>query len=267
MPKENPTLAQEATSGCVAAVSEVLVNHPFWTIKTRRQQGMPFTLSPRVLYSGFFPNMASMMPITAAQMGSFHVFQSVLFADSQDAWSKAASGFSAGAVAAMFAGPVEMVMTHQEPRQRFVATAQALMKQGGVGRLYTGCAMTAMRDGGFTVGYIVAPEVIKPLMQPYFESDKAAVFWSKIVAGVGAAVASQPFDTIKTAQQSAAQSVTDAIKNPFKGGLWRGVRVVSAVYIMSSVKENMNTFFKQNIESPDSNVPREKNVPRRGFSG
>lgn len=263
MPTKNSTMSEQATAGSAAAIAEVVVNHPFWTMKTRMQTGEPFTMKPNVLYRGFKLNVASMIPITVVQMWAYSVFQSQEFAAIQNPWSMAACAFSAGAIPAVFACPVEMVMTHMKKDDKFSTIARMLMKQGGIQRLYAGFMMTAMRDGVFTIGYMVAPDFIKPKLQPYCETDESAAFWSKVVAGVGAAVVSQPFDTVKTAQQSGKQTWKDAMKNPYKGGFFRGVRVVSAVYIMSKVKDNMDMFFQHRVIAPDSTPDIQKSMPGR----
>ena len=267
MPKENTTLAQQVGIASVAAVAEGTVNHPFQIMKIRYQTLQHFTWEPRVLYRGFFPSAASMIPITMAQMGAYHVFQNVFFSGSNNPWSNGASGFAAGFVPAGIACPVEMIMTNMKKDSSFVATAQSLINYGGMKHLFTGFIMTAVRDGIFTAGYLVAPDYIKSLVQPWFKTEDGAAFGSKIIAGVGAAVLSQPLDTVKTAQQSAVQSVQDAIKAPFKGGAFRNVRIVSAVCIMSTVKDKGNAFFKQRNDVTESNANSMQKAPSRGFSG
>ena len=63
--KPKTTVAQSLITGSVAGAVEVLVDHPLWTIKTRLQNGEPFSLKPSVLYTGILANAASMVPITA----------------------------------------------------------------------------------------------------------------------------------------------------------------------------------------------------------
>ena len=269
MPTENTTISQEVVSGSVAGFTEVFVDNPLWTIKTRMQSHQPFSWSPRVLYRGMLPNAASMVPITAIQMAVKQAFQNVFFLDSPNHTSQheVVSAYAGGVFAATVACPVEMVMTHMKEGEKFTPTARALIKQAGPGHIYSGFTMTAMRDGFFAVGFMAAPKVLKPMFRSYVKSDNQASLFSKVAAGVGAAVVSQAFDTVKTVQQASEKGMRlfDAAKKPyanhgvagyFRGGLPRGVRVASAVCIMSSVNEHMNAFFKSTneVENNDKRV-------------
>lgn len=95
MPTKNSTKSEQATTGSAAAIAEVVVNHPFWTMKTRMQTGKPFTMNPDVLYRGFKLNVGSMIAITLAQMCAYSVFQNQVFAGSQNPWSMTVNAFSA----------------------------------------------------------------------------------------------------------------------------------------------------------------------------
>ena len=166
----------------------------------------------------------------------------------------------------------------KEDGPTFVPTAQALIKQGGAGRLYSGFVMTALRDGCFLVGFAALPGVLEPFLKEWVKHDVYANSLSKVVSGVAAAVLSQAFDTIKTVQQieNTGMRFVDAIKKPyveqgvygyFKGGLPRGVRVASAVCIMSTVTENMNTFFKQSNKMAINSSSCDKNNQNRTTPG
>jgi hypothetical protein len=271
MPTDNITVSQQVASASTAACAELTVGHPLWTIKTRLQNNLYFTLNPRILYRGFVPSAASMMPITSTQMVLNHVFQNMLFSDKNNVSSQKnelAGAFFGGALAAAFACPVEMIITRMETGQAFLPITQALIKQGGFKRLYSGVVMTAMRDGCFGVGYMALPGVLEQAFSPYFEKNHAS-WLAKIVAGVSSAVVSQAFDTVKTAQQSAenGMGLLEAIKKPYvehglfgylKGGLPRGIRVASAVCIMSTVTKNMNTFFNHSNGGAGDDTPNKK---------
>ena len=280
MPIEDSTIPQKMVSGSLAGCIEVLVNHPLWTIKNIIQTGEPFTLNPRILYCGLLPNVASMVPITATQVTAKHVFNNMLFSGSENNASlqNVITAFSAGAFAATIACPVEMVMTNMMGTKiNFISMTKTLIHQGGIGRLYSGFAMTAMRDGFFGVGYMTAPTILKPMCRSYVKTDEQADLLSKIIAGVSAAVASQAFDTIKTGQQTAKNKLGffDAVKLPyakhgvtgfFKGGLPRGARVASAIYVLSSVTDYMDTFFKQKNNPANNHSDNTQNTPKHDRS-
>jgi hypothetical protein len=267
-----PTLLQSLLTGSIAGAAEVMINHPLWSIKTMIQEGEAMTFNLRVLYRGFFPNMASMVPITAIQVGFDGGLQRIFFNDAEKptAMQRIASAFGAGVASAFASGPTEMVMATQKATgDSFYAAAKYLISSGGPQRLFAGLPATMMRDGIFSAFYLAGTPLIKAFIQPYCKDEDVALFAAGIASGIGATVISQMPDTIKARQQAAGrraktgQQVAD--KNPslslrtaatalyaghgmpgfFKGGLVRGARVVSAVTIIGGVKAKMEEAFRE----------------------
>ena len=73
-----PTVFQSFLIGSVAGATEVMLNHPLWSIKIRIQCGDPFTLNPRLLYRGILANIASIIPSATLQVG-LNRFSKIIF--------------------------------------------------------------------------------------------------------------------------------------------------------------------------------------------
>lgn len=264
--KSKLTMIQSVVIGSMAGAMEVLVNHPLWSIKTRSQRGVAFTLNPSLLYRGILPNAASMIPITALQVGLNHGFQNIFFKDSTTLsdYQRIASAFVAGAGSSAVSCPTEMLMTYQgQIGGSAFATAKHLVKQNGWHCLFTGLTATAIRDSMFTTFFLAATPILKAKLQPYCKNDYAASLAAGIAAGVGATLASQGVDTLKTIQQAAPLQqpiglkettkklyATQGIYGFFRGGVPRGARVISAITIMGLVSEKMGDKFR-NLNSKD----------------
>lgn len=265
-----PTLLQSLLTGSIAGAAEVMVDHPLWSIKTMMHKGEKITFSPRLWYSGFFPNMASMVPITAIQVGFDGGLQRIFFNDAEQpsATQRIASAFGAGVASAFASGPTEMVMTYQRTTgQSFYATATRLAATRGYQSLFAGLSATMMRDGVFSAFYLAGTPILQSIVQPYCRSDDTALLMAGISSGIGATIVSQAADTIKTTQQVAGQTSSLSLREAatdlyasngmstfFKGGLPRGARVISAVIIIGGVKAKMEEAFRD-YESKKTYTP------------
>ncbi len=261
-PKEvSTTIFQSLLTGSMAGMLEVLVNHPLWTIKTRKQSHLPFTLNPTLLYRGILPNAISEVPITALQLGLNRGFQKYVFhdADQLSTVQRLSAAFTAGIGSSFISCPTEMVMTYQgKIGGSFYPAAKQIVNLSSFWHLYTALPATIMREGLFTAFFLGVTTVVKAKIRPYCNQDEIAALGAGISSGVTAAVLSQGFDTVKTQQQSAElkQSLnfikaTQKIYSEygglgfFKGGLARGVRVVSAVTLMSYTTDTLDVAFKR----------------------
>jgi hypothetical protein len=232
-------VGESIITGSVAGAVEVAVDHPLWTIKTRLQSRQPFTLQPRVLYRGIVPNAASMVPITATQVGMNGFFKQRMEKKKNKATaSKDASdtcpvgnelaqhgateemvienhniptpvqdfsnAFKAGAASAVIGSPTELGMTHQGKEAKgFLSTLQSLSGKYGYRTVMVGLPSCAIRDGIFSAFFQAVTPAVKDKMKPYVSNDYALSLGAGITAGVGATVFSHAFDTIKTHQQTA----------------------------------------------------------------
>lgn len=271
------TVAQSIVIGSVAGAAEVLVNHPLWSIKTRIQCGDTFTLNPSMLYRGILANTVSMVPITALQVGLNRGIQNFFFNNTTELYNyqRITCAFVAGVGASGVSCSTEMIMTYQgQTGASFYAAANQLIKQNGWRCLLTGLPATAIREGLFTSFFLAGTPILKTKIQPYFTNDYVATLAAGIGAGVGATLASQGVDTLKTNQQTARVIrpvglkeaakklyVTNGIQGFFKGGVPRGGRVVSAVTLMGLVNEKMEALFWQRDCKDDLSSPTAQQKP------
>lgn len=266
-PKNKATVLDSILSGSVAGATEVVVNHPLWTVKTRIQRGESLTFNPQILYRGILPNAASMVPITAMQVGLNRLVQTIFFNNSSEMsnYQKIASGFIAGVGSSFASCPTEMVMTHQGKKGgNFIASKNYLVLQGGYKCLFSGLPATMIREGLFTSFFLAGTPIVKTKLKPYCSNDYLASLLAGMGAGLCATAATQGVDTIKTIQQSAAPQnpvgfveaakklySSHGINGFFKGAVPRGTRVVSAITIMSWVNEKMEAKFAKSSTGSD----------------
>jgi len=259
---DNPkkiTLQQSIIIGSIAGGTEVAINHPLWSIKTRIQQQEPFTFRPSVLYRGIIPNVSSMIPITAVQVGLNQFIKDIFYSTSpftQEQQIRCA--FLAGIGSAFVSAPTEMIMTQQGIQKKsFFEAGQYIIQEGGYRALVRGLPATMLREGPFTACFLAGTPLIKDLLKPYIDNDFFLSVTAGTGAGIGASTATQGIDTIKTMQQSspvsrplsfanAAQKVYSekGIYGFFKGGIPRSTRIASAITVMSYVAEKMETKFR-----------------------
>lgn len=266
--KSTLTIPESLFSGCIAGATEVLVNHPLWSIKTRIQRGENWKVGPKILYRGLIPNAASMIPITAVQVGLDQSFQTLAFynAHTLSHPERLSCAFVAGACSALISCPIEMVMTQQsQDGSSFIKTANSM----GFSRLYTGLPATAFRDGFFTLAFIGAIPLVKAQLKPYCTNDLYASILAGIPSGVAATLVTQGVDTLKTHQQASRDPTgflksaralyhTAGVQGFFKGTLPRGTRVISAVTLLGIVNDHIKKVLTD-AESDDKVI--QKNHP------
>lgn len=260
--KAKVTLSQSIMIGSAAGAVEVVVDHPLWVIKNRMQQGRSFTLNPAIVYRGILPNMASMVPITALQVGLDAGMQKIVFKEvTLSDTHRIATSFVAGIGSSLVSCPTEMIMMQQgKASSNFYTATHYLYSQGGLRRIYQGLLATSLREGGFTTFFLAGAPILKTKIIPYVHNEAMATLVSGVGAGIGATAVSQAFDTVKTVQQSvdillkatqaAAQIYSSSgVYGFFKGCIPRGTRVVSALTIMGAVNESLNEHLSSINES------------------
>ncbi|MDR3477214.1 MAG: MC/SLC25 family protein [Gammaproteobacteria bacterium] len=281
--KYQPSVFQSLAIGSAGGAGEVLINHPLWTLKTRKQEKLPSLLAviktegasltpiSRMLYCGVLPNMASMVPTTAIQVGLDRCFQKAFLQDSNQVGitHKLGSAFVAGVGSALVSCPSELVLISQAKLNLgnglngFYKSGTSVVQQYGMRTLYTGLTATALRDGIFSMFLLGVVPYSVVWMKMQFGDNAVADLSGKTLAGVGATVVSHSADTIKAKQQahanlkqklgfieSAAQIYSkNGIQGFFAGGGWRGLRVISGLAIVSTVKEEAETYLaKRNLK-------------------
>ncbi len=250
------TSLQSFVIGSLSGAIEVLFNHPLLIIKNRLQAREPFTLRPRVLYTGLWLNVFSKTPITAIQVGMNQVLIKKIDPD-DIGLSKSKSvciALAAGFLSSFVCCPTERIITvmspktKDEPKVPLRIAVPRLLQTGGIRYLFIGLIGTILRESPFSAFFLI----VYPQAKDYFYSHHTpnilhASLAAGISCGISLAALTQPADTIKTLQQSseAPQSFyrTACIQHKkygipgfFKGLTPRVARVTSAVVILSEAK-------------------------------
>merc|ERR1712003_106664 len=209
------------------------------------------------MYTGLAINAGSIAPITAVQFGANRAL-TPFFADKKGYLSpsmKLATSATAGMISALVSGPAELVMIQQ---QRFNtslgSTFKSLITKKGFGIMGRGFSLAAQRDGIYTCFVLGTTAVITAQAQESFGLSPGAAFTvGGLTSGIGAAIFTHPFDTMKTrVQGNALEPKQMSIPNVFKsiwneggvGGFYkgfiaRGVRLTAAMFILNMTKSKM----------------------------
>ncbi len=244
--KQELTVWQSIVSGGVLGFTEVMVNHPLWSIKTRMQGHRPFTLNLEKLYRGVRFAAISKVPLTSTQIGMNQFIKKNFFSDNQELSStqRILSSFAAGVTSSIFCCPTDMILSNiKKDEVSAIKTTARLYSQGGVRKLYTGLLATMIREGFYVTFFLAVTPLLKKKMEPFYESNIMASILAGIASGIGAAITSQPADTIKTVQQRALESkdfpdtfkfiyASHGASGLFKGFFPRCMRVISGVTLL-----------------------------------
>ncbi len=244
---------QGLVRGSVTGIVEVVVDQPLVDMKNRLQRGEKLSLRPTDLYRGFGVNAGSMMPITAVQMGAFELAKRGLQDEQRQDLSdskKLLAATGAGAFSASVGGPSELLMIQQQKNKAtLAATFSAVKKQYGFRIFKRAISCAAVRDGGFTAGYLAGgPALSKKLTDAGLHEPLATVAGGA-AAGLVAAGVTHSADTIKTKLQAdlAKERYTnvrdvyrqETMRTLYAGFTPRATRVIMATTVMSAVNKEL----------------------------
>lgn len=253
---------QNAVLGIAAGAIETAIDQPMLYWKNASQQGLPFTLQPRLMYRGLVASMANMGVVTGFQfftVGS--VQQLFLRGESRSLTSQEeiGAGFIGGALSGVPCGFMELVMIQQ---QRFggglVGTPVRLAKDCGAMTLTRGISTAAARESVYTAGLLG----IAPVLQKYFAAnhlDKfggsftAAGMAASVCSGLFAGTVTHPIDTVKTCMQGDCErkkftNIPGTVRTImaehgmmgfFRGWGWRTGRMICATFWINEIKNRL----------------------------
>lgn len=244
---------QNFAIGAVAAFSQSMVLHPtiFW--KNAAQQGLAFTMNPRILYRGLKASLVN----ECGQMG-FHFgaagFLKKTFGTTIS--GEMASAILAGLVISPFVQCCEVTMIQQ---QRFGgslrATPARIIREYGIRSLFRGYTPMMCREMLWTTGMLGTT----PLMQRWLMEEKgwnlnSAEFTASMTNGMAIGVLSCPVDAMSTAMKgdlgqekyggflSTLRARVSAGPKVFFGGVfWRSLNVAGVVLICNAVRCRLET--------------------------
>lgn len=279
MPAEkasNLTAVHHTAIGAFAGAVEVCVMQPTVAVKNALQEGRAIPRAPGLLYRGLGINAGSMAPITAVQFGSARLYEDAL---STFKGGKLAQGERigvaafAGATSSLISSPAELLMIQQQRTgDTLSGAARRVISTYGVSKMYRGIGATAMRESLYVGGYMGLMPALRDFLavQPSFQQlpNGSAIAAAGVTAGLLAAAASQPADTVKTRMQALLDSkaapeyatLRSTISHVTQTGggasaLWAGftpraVRTVGAVFILTFIRDFfVNTFDSKPLQS------------------
>jgi hypothetical protein len=249
---------QNAAVGTLAGVADITCIQWAYYMKNARQQGVPLTFNPFVLYRGYGANCINIATGTCFQFALNGVIESALMMNGDRKLTpveQIGSGFAAGFASGIVASPCELLMTQQQLRGSSIFSTTYSLLAGGPKYLSRGLVPTCFREGIFAAAYLgLAPVIRMKLGEAAPGANKEAL---RVVAAVGGAAAcgvlSHPFDTVKTCMQGDVKQATyGSMRQSFKtimdgGGisaLYRGiefrfVRQVWQVWVLDLMREKL----------------------------
>ena len=247
MKKHKLSSIENYTIGALTGLAEVIATNPLFVIKTKIQQNKSWLLGPSSYYRGVTANALGFMPITAIQVGANQWIQSTIFNQPTSNLEKMASAFSAGVISSGLSCPVEKIMTLQNDQP---STKISTLLKGNIKKnLFTGQLATALREGGFSIFFLAAPPIIKDKLKNYDLNETSSSLIAAVSSGISASLLTQPFDTIKTAQQSSTHPLSFfntaknlGYKGLFKGLVARSSSVIISITLMDWVKTHLENW-------------------------
>ena len=243
-PMEDLSESENAGLGVFTAVVETSLLQPTLYWKNARQQRLPITLDPRIVYRGIGASLVN----EAGQMA----LQFSLSGRLKELLSDVPAAALGGLLAAAFASPVELVMIQQ---QRFggslLSTPLKIVQSHGVfgAGLFRGLGCAALRDAIYVGGMLgVAPAAQRSMTERGSVGELWAAVGGSILGGLVGGIVSHPFDVVKTCMQGdLAQAryggVFDAARalhaqggaaRFFDGCFWRTVNITATVLVATA---------------------------------
>ncbi|QDZ20680.1 mitochondrial substrate carrier protein [Chloropicon primus] len=248
---------EQTVIGGVSGIIEVCCTQPTVAVKNALQEARPIHFTPRFMYTGLVVNAASIAPITAVQFGANRAL-TPFFSDKNGVLSplmKLATAGTAGMISSLVSGPAELIMIQQQKFGTSMGgTFKSLVSQKGPTIMGKGLSLAAGRDGLYTCFVLGSCHVITAQAQESFGLSPSAAFTvGGLTSGIGAAIFTHPFDTMKTRVQGNALEPTQksipevfssiwkegGVGGFYKGFIARGVRLTAAMFILNLSKSKM----------------------------
>ena len=252
--QNNLTPSENFFIGAFSGLTDVIVSHPLFVMKSCIQQGKCIIWQLSSLYEGAVINALSFIPITAIQVSATQWIEKNIFCHELNLMKSIIASFTAGMISALISCPVEFIMILQANLHYlgFLAAIQLQISTFGISGLFVGLAATALREGIFSIFLNSIPQKIQQAIQPYCHHENTCNILSGLISGCIGTLISQPFDTIKTVQQSATSPLgffqTAAqlgFQNLFSGLASRSISVVLSITLMNWVKQQLENYFSQ----------------------
>ncbi len=244
---------------------------PLITFKICVQDSRALPRSIAGWYRGVFANAASLAPITAAQVAVNGAIERVI-TNGERGMSDAEQigcAMAAGAVSSALYSPVDLTVIQQQKMGLGPGgTVAAVVKQGGLAKMWRGTVSCAARESIYTAGYLgLGPVLTNKIKeaQPNLGDFASSVLGASL-AGTFAAGLTHPIDTSKTLMQSdlsgskftsATHALSETYKTGgiralYKGGFARTVRICGAFFIVGNIREYAVNYKNANLTADET---------------
>jgi len=186
----------------------------YW--KNASQQGLPFTLSPSVLYRGYGANVLNNGFCVMSQFYLNGIIKNAITGGTDRPLSDAeqiGAGVAAGAASGVVCGPIELVMIQQQVKGGGLIGTAIDMVKAGPSTFFRGTGAMMAREGIYAGGFLGAMPVTRTWVQKTFpdsagKTEDTARFTAAFIAGPACGFLSHPPDTVKTCLQGDIEQAT-----------------------------------------------------------
>lgn len=242
--------------GATSAVTEVLINHPLWVMKTRLQCDESIIFDIKILYRGVKD---------AAKIGGILTGTRMIFMDAisnynlsnKSFFNDSAIAFIGSSVTSVVTTPMELIQTQRQINYNkqistsFFPALKYMIKTHGLRNTYVGWKSVTLRDGFNGLAFFGFTPAFKKILEQKDMNENKALICSGIISGGIGALITQPLDTIKTRKQAnftKSMSMLHAykeiiaskgVKGLYEGGFLRAVRMASCAVVLQTVSTNL----------------------------
>jgi len=192
---------------CGVADTTLLQSCNYW--KNANQQGLPFTLDPRVLYRGYTVNTLNNGLCVMYQFYANGIIQRMITGGADRPLGdgeKILAGMASGASSGILCGPMELIMIQQQRKGGGLVGTAIDMVKAGPATFFRGTLAMMAREGIYAGGFLGLMPVVRRTIRETFpdsvgKTEDSARMAAAFVAGPICGIASHPPDTIKTCLQ------------------------------------------------------------------
>mmetsp|Transcript_90650 Transcript_90650/g.255962 ORF Transcript_90650/g.255962 Transcript_90650/m.255962 type:complete len:267 (-) Transcript_90650:182-982(-) len=252
---QNLSEGENMLLGGSAAFVEAIILQPTIYWKNAAQQGLPFTLDPKVVYRGLGAALSNEMGQMALQFGTTGCIKRLVAGEQNAELSRGKEFLSAllgGAVAAPYAQLAEVTMIQQQRHGgTLFGTALRIFRERGIpGGLFRGLISLTGRDAIYVGGLLgITPILQDTLVERYRMNQSLAGLTASCAGGLFAGVITTPMDAISTCMKgdlerkqyggfidTLQQRAAGGVKHLFGGVFWRSVNIIGTIAIANECR-------------------------------
>jgi hypothetical protein len=252
---EKLTEAENVVVGSIASFVQATILQPTLYWKNAAQQGLPFTMNPKLVYRGIGASLINEMGQMGLQFGVTGYLKKVFGTGFSGDMAAAMMG---GAIVGPFASVCEVTMIQQQLHGGSLAVVpQRILKQHGAAGLLRGVSGTISRDAIYVGGLLgTTPAIQQYMMEERQWNSVAAESFAAVSTGIGVGVVTTPLDAASTSmkgdlERKSYQGFVDTLSKRAAGGLgtffggcfWRTVNIAGTIFIANAARVRIEPFF------------------------